>query len=81
VAASKTETNLKTTVVYYSKTGNTKTIADTIARILGCDSIPINLMKHGRKTKQELDQEKALFQYAIHKCNQSDLLFIRTPIS
>jgi len=79
VVATNTETNLKTTVVYYSKTGNTKTIADTIARVLGCDSIPINLMKHGRKTKQELDEEKQLFQNAVNKCNQSDLVFIGTP--
>ncbi|MCX6335645.1 MAG: hypothetical protein NT092_15325 [Bacteroidia bacterium] len=70
---------MKITVAYYSKTGNTKTIADSIARVLGCDSIPINIMKHGRKTKQELDQEKQLFQNAINKCNQSDLVFIGTP--
>jgi len=79
VAGINTGINLKATVVYYSKTGNTKIIADTIAKVIGCDSIPINLMKHGRKTKQELDQEKELFQYAINKCNQSDLVFIGTP--
>ena len=70
---------MKITVVYYSKTGNTKTIADSIARVLGCDSIPINLIKQGKKTKQELDQEKQFFQNAINKCNQSDLVFIGTP--
>ena len=70
---------MRITVAYYSKTGNTKTIADSIARVLGCDSIPINIVKHGRKTKQELDQEKQLFQNAINKCNQSDLVFIGTP--
>ena len=70
---------MKITVVYYSKTGNTKTIADTIAEVLGCDSLAINLMKHGRKTKQELDTEKKLFQEAVNKCNKSDLVFIGTP--
>lgn len=67
------------TVVYYSKTGNTSTIADNIARVLGCDSISINLMKQGRKTKQELEQENKLFQNAIDKCNKSDFIFIGTP--
>lgn len=70
---------MKITVVYYSKTGNTKTIADNIAGVLGCDSIAINLIKHGRKTKQETDQEKQLFKNAIEKCNQSELVFIGTP--
>ncbi|MDP4221871.1 MAG: hypothetical protein Q8868_01050 [Bacteroidota bacterium] len=70
---------MNTTVVYYSNTGNTKTIADTIAGILGCNSLAINLMKQGRKTKQELDQEKELFQNAVDKCNQSELVFIGTP--
>jgi flavodoxin len=70
---------LNITVVYYSKTGNTKTIADYIAKALECDSIAINLMKHGRKTKLEIDQEKQLFKNAVEKCNQADLLFIGTP--
>jgi flavodoxin len=70
---------MKTTVVYYSKTGNTKIIADNIARALGCDSIAINLMKSGRKTKQEINEEKQMFKNAIEQCNQSDLVFIGTP--
>ena len=70
---------MKTTVVYYSKTGNTKIIADSIAKTLGCDSIAINLMKTGRKTKQEIDKEKQVFKKAIEQCNQSDFLFIGTP--
>lgn len=70
---------MKSTVVYYSKTGNTKTIADTIASALGCDSIPINVKKQGRKTKQELYLEKTLFHNAINICNHSDLVFIGTP--
>jgi flavodoxin len=71
--------NMKTTVVYYSKTGNTKIIADSIAKTLGCDSIAINLMKNGRKTKQEVEKEKQITKTAIEQCNQSDLVFIGTP--
>jgi flavodoxin len=70
---------MKTTVVYYSKTGNTKVIADTIAKTLECDSIPINLMKSGRKTKQEIEEEKQIFKNAVEQCNKSDLVFIGTP--
>jgi flavodoxin len=79
VTTIKIEQVLNITVVYYSKTGNTKAIADNIARVLGCDSIAINLIKQGRKTKQEIDQDKQLFENAIKKCNQSDLVFIGTP--
>ncbi len=75
----KIDQQLNITVVYYSKTGNTKTIADNIARALGCDSIAINLIKKGRKTKQEIDQEKQLVNNAIEKCNHSELVFIGTP--
>jgi flavodoxin len=70
---------LKIAVVYYSKTGNTKIIADNIARVLGCKSFAINLIKQGRKTKHEIDQEKQLLTNAIEICNQSDLVFIGTP--
>lgn len=70
---------MKITVVYYSKTGNTKTIADNIASVLGGDSIAINMFKKGRKTKQEIDLEKQLVYNAIEKCNHSELVFIGTP--
>jgi flavodoxin len=70
---------MKTIVVYYSKTGNTKIIADNIAIALGCNSVAINLMKSGRKTKPEIDEEKQILKKAIEQCNQSDLVFIGTP--
>lgn len=70
---------MNATVVYYSKTGNTKIIADSIAKTIGCDSIAINFMKIGRKTKQEIEEEKQMFKNAVEQCNQSDLLFIGTP--
>lgn len=67
------------TVVYYSKTGNTKTIAEVIAMTLGVDAISLTMMKGGRKTKKEIEEENQLFQNAIEQCNQSDLVFIGTP--
>lgn len=70
---------MKTNVAYYSKTGNTKTIADFIAKSIGCDTIAINLMKHGRKTKKEVEEERQFFRKAIEQCNNSDLVFIGTP--
>jgi hypothetical protein len=50
-----------------------------MAKALGCDSIAINLMKRGRKTKQELADEKQLFNDCVKQCRQSDLVFIGTP--
>ncbi|HEY4788727.1 MAG TPA: flavodoxin family protein [Bacteroidales bacterium] len=70
---------MKTTVVYYSKTGNTKIIADSIAKTLGCNPISINLLKNGRKTKLEIEEEKEIVKNAVEQCNQSDLVFIGTP--
>jgi len=55
---------MKTTVVYYFKTGNTKTVAEIIAEAIGCSSVPINIIKTGRKTKQEIEQEKQVFSMA-----------------
>jgi flavodoxin len=74
-----TDLQMRTTVAYYSKTGNTKIIADNIASALGCDSIGINLMINGRKTKKEIEEEKQVFKNVIEQCNQSDFVFIGTP--
>jgi flavodoxin len=70
---------MKTKVAYYSKTGNTKTIADFIAKSIGCDAIAINLMKYGRKSKKEIEDEKQIFRNTVEQCNNSDLVFIGTP--
>lgn len=70
---------MKRTVAYYSRTDNTKVIADAIAKALECDSIPINLMKKGRKSKKEIEEEKQIFKNAIEQCNKSDFVFIGTP--
>jgi flavodoxin len=70
----------KTTIVYYSKTGNTKLIANTISVTLGCNSCAINIMKSGRKTRQENDDEKLMQLKAIEQCNQLDLVIIGTLV-
>ena len=67
-------------VVYYSKTGNTKVVADLIADKLGCSSSPINLIeKKGRGTKEERDREKELYSLALHKSKDYELVIIGTP--
>jgi flavodoxin len=70
---------MQTIVAYYSKTGNTKIIADRIAEAIGCDSVSINLMKRGRKSKQEIEDERLIFKNAVDNCNKSDLVFLGTP--
>jgi len=46
-------------VVYYSKSGNTKAVAELIAERLGCEAHPVNLMeKKGRGTKEERNRER-----------------------
>ena len=66
-------------VVYFSKTGNTKIIAQTIAQELYCESLPLNLMKHGRKTKAELEIEANLVRTAIERSKNVEMLFLGTP--
>jgi hypothetical protein len=36
-------------------------------------------MKRGRKTKEEIEEEKQIFKDAIAQCNQSEFVFIGTP--
>ena len=71
---------MKSIVVYYSKTGNTKAVADLIAKGLECSVFPVNLMeKKGRGTKEERDMEKELYNNAIQKSVSCDLAVIGTP--
>ena len=67
-------------MVYYSKTGNTKAVADLIAKGLECSVFPVNLMeKKGRGTKEERTTEKELYDYAIQESVNCDLVVIGTP--
>ena len=71
---------MKSIVVYYSKTGNTKAVADLIAKGLECGVFPVNLMeKKGRGTKEERDMEKELYSNAIQRSVNCDLAVIGTP--
>lgn len=70
---------MKTIVVYYSKTGNTKTIAETISQEIEATLIPLNISKKGRKTKEEKEIEKQYLDQALTESKKADLVFIGTP--
>jgi flavodoxin len=71
---------MKSIVVYYSKTGNTKYVADYIAKGLECKVLPVNLMdKKGSGTKEERSTEKELYNNAIKKSVNCTLAVIGTP--
>ena len=67
-------------VVYYSKTGNTKAVAEHIAEGLGCEALPVNLMeKKSRGTKSEREREKALYASAVQRGAGCRLVVVGTP--
>ena len=67
-------------VIYVSKSGNTKVVAEAIASLFEVEALPLNLIeKKGRGTKEERDREKALFETALEKSRDVDLAFIGTP--
>jgi flavodoxin len=66
-------------VIFYSKTGNTRTIAEVIARELPCEAFALNLVKKGRLSKQENALEKAYFCKAQEQAQDADLVIIGTP--
>jgi len=71
---------MKSIVVYYSKTGNTKAVADLIAKGLECSVLPVNLMeKKGRGTKEEREMEKERYSNALQRSVNCDLAVIGTP--
>ncbi|NHJ38584.1 MAG: hypothetical protein FK731_01030, partial [Asgard group archaeon] len=73
---------MKALVIYHSKTNNTKSIAEIIAKQLKTEAIPINLLeKKGRGTKEEQEKEKELFNDALNKSKDFDLIIIGTPTS
>lgn len=68
-------------VVYVSKSGNTKFIAEKIAEVVGCKLIPLNLIeKQGKGTTGERAQEEAQFLSALKKCKDAELVFVGTPV-
>jgi flavodoxin len=73
---------MKATIVYFSKSGNTRGVAEDMAKELHAPSFSVNLMeKKGRGTKEERDREKELFKEALEACKGVDLVLIGTPTS
>ncbi len=73
---------MKIIVVYYSKTGNTKSIAEIIAKMSNAKLLPINLLeKKGRGSEEERQKEAELFKQALNESENADLLFIGTSTS
>jgi flavodoxin len=67
-------------VVYVSKSGNTKAVADEIARELGAKAMSLNLMgKKGRGTREEREEEKRLFAEALEESKGADLVVVGSP--
>ncbi|NHJ05574.1 MAG: hypothetical protein EAX90_12170 [Candidatus Heimdallarchaeota archaeon] len=67
-------------VAYLSKTGNTKSIAEAIARLLNAKLLPLNLIeKKGRGTLEEREKEVELFEKALEESKKVDLLIVGTP--
>jgi len=68
-------------VVYVSKSGNTKAIAEKIAEVAGCELIPLNLIeKQSKGSAGEKAQEEARYMSAIKKCKDAELVFVGTPV-
>lgn len=66
-------------VVYFSKTGNTKRIAEVISKELNAKLFPLNIIKKGRRTKEEINFEKELVKKALEEIKKADIVFIGTP--
>lgn len=73
---------MNATIVYFSKTGNTRGVAEAMAEELAAPCFSVNLMeKKGRGTKEEQDCEKGLFNQALEASRGADLVLIGTPTS
>lgn len=71
---------MKSLVVYLSKTGNTKSIAEEITKQLNAKALPLNLIeKKGRGTPEEREKEADLFEKALEESKKVDLLIVGTP--
>jgi flavodoxin len=70
---------LKAVIVYYSKTGNTRKIAEAMAESLQVEALPLSLAKKGRRTKDEVAAEKAMWSRALSEAKEADIVIIGTP--
>jgi len=68
-------------VVYASKSGNTKAIAERIAQVAGCELIPLNFLeKQGKNSSGNKEQEQTMYNKAIKQCKNAELVFVGTPV-
>jgi flavodoxin len=70
---------MKSFVVYYSKTGNTKAVADAVAKRLNAESINLNCTKKGLKRRDRFLEEETLWSRAIERAAEADLVIAGTP--
>ncbi len=70
---------MKTAVICYSKTGNTRTIADAIAGDIGADVFPLNTPERGRGTRPTREAARRLMSDALEAARQVDLVIVGTP--
>lgn len=70
---------MRSVVVYYSKTGNTQRVAEVMAQEIQTEALPLNLMKKGRRTKEEIEVERTLFSQATNRANEAEIVIIGTP--
>jgi flavodoxin len=70
---------VRSLVVYYSKTGNTKKTAEAMAQALRTEALALNLPKKGRKTKNELALEKTMWAKALREAKDAEIVFVGTP--
>jgi len=66
-------------VIYYSKSGNTRQIAEIIAKAARCEALPLNLVHKGRPSRQEDALESSYFNDALGKAQTAELVFLGTP--
>ncbi len=70
---------MKSVLIYYSKTGNTQRVAEVMAQEIQTEALPLNIMKKGRRTKEDLETDRALFFQAIGRANKAEIVIIGTP--
>ncbi len=70
---------MRAVVVYYSRTGNTRQVAEAVARSLHTEALPLRLPGKGRRNKADLAQEKALWTHCIREVQDAGIVFIGTP--
>jgi len=70
---------MRALVVYYSKTANTKKIAEAMAQSLQTEALPLNLPKKGRRSKEERTKERALWDKAMREAQDAEIVLVGTP--